>query len=253
MVFVSEKMTNTEILVQIHNRQLYGLLTGEGGPIVILDAGMGEISACWANVQPEVSAFARVFSYDRAGLGRSDPAPTPRTCKDIVADLRHLLAAAHLQPPYILVAHSWSGINARYFANQYPDEIAGMVLIDAVHEDKYEQFARIQTEEQNVRMWAAVKDPAKNDEHIDRIASFEQVHASPSAHTFPLIILTRATDDDPWNQIETGLQAEFLKLSANSKHYISTSTDHFLNNTDPELIVRAIREIVDDGRPTTDD
>ncbi len=237
-------MTTHEVITKIAGRQHYGLLMGERGPIVILDAGLGESSACWANIQPEVSTFARVLSYDRAGMGKSESASTPRACKEMVADLRHLLSAANLQPPYILVAHSWSGINARYFANQYPDEIAGMVLIDAVHEDKYEQFAKVLTEGQTARMWAAVKDPAKNDERIDRIASIEQVHADQRVHNFPLIILTRATDDDPLNQIETSLQSEFLKISTNSKQYISKSDDHFLNNTDPELIISAIREIV---------
>jgi len=237
-------MITNEIIASINNRRLYGQLTGEQGPIVILDAGLGDTSAAWENIAAEVSSFARVLIYDRAGLGRSDPAPTPRACRDMVADLRHLLADAQLPPPYVLVAHSWSGINARYFANEYPDEIAGMVLVDAVHEGKYERFAEIQTEEQNIRMWAAVKDPAKNDEGIDRIASIEQVCAHPRIHDFPLIVITRASAADAWNQIETSLQAEFLNLSTDSKQIISKSGDHFLNNSDPELIVNAIREIV---------
>ena len=223
---------------------------GDRGPLVIVDAGLGDASASWTEIQHTVSAFARVLVYDRAGLGQSSPAPTPRTCKDIIADLRHLLAAAHLSPPYILVAHSWSGINARYFANEFPNEIAGMILVDTVHEDKYERFASIQTEEQNSRMWAAVKDPTKNDEHIDRIASIEQMRANPRLYNFPLIVLTRASAADPWNQIETNLQTEFLKLSTHSKQYISTSTDHFLNNTDPALIVNAIQEIINERRST---
>lgn len=242
-------MNPSEILTQIDNRHLYGQRMGERGPIVIIDAGLGDSSASWTEIQRAVSAFARVLVYDRAGLGRSDPAPVQRAAQDIIADLRHLLAATLLQPPYILVAHSWSGINARYFANEYPDEIAGMVLIDAVHEDKYERFASIQTEEQNARMWAAVKDPAKNDEHIDRIASIEQMRATPRLYNFPLIVLTRASKDDPWNQIETSLQAEFLKLSSNSKQYVSTSNDHFLNKTDPALIVNAIQEIINTINP----
>ena len=239
----------SEITATLNNRRLYGQLTGERGPIVILDAGLGDVSASWESIAAEVSPFARVLTYDRAGLGRSDPAPTPRTCKDMIADLRHLLVAANLHPPYILLAHSWSGINARYFANEYPDEIAGMVVVDAVHEDKYERFAEIQTEEQNIRMWAAVKDPAKNDEGIDRIASIEQVRAHPRIHDFPLIVITRASATDAWNQIETSLQAEFLKLSTNSKQLISKSSDHFLNNSDPEIIVNAIREIVNSIQP----
>jgi pimeloyl-ACP methyl ester carboxylesterase len=206
---------------------------------------MGETSACWSGIQPEISTFARVFVYDRAGMGRSDPAYTPRSCKDIILDLRYLLSVANLQPPYILVAHSWSGINARYFANEYPDEIAGLILMDAVHEDKYEQFAKVLNEEKTARMWAAVRDPERNDERIDRIASIEQVHANQRVHNFPLIVLTRATDDDPQNQIETKLQSEFLKLSTNSKQYFSKFEDHYMLNTEPELVIDSIREVVE--------
>lgn len=238
-------MTAIEIVGKIDNRQLYGQLTGDNGPIVILDAGMGETSACWSSILPEIASFARVFTYDRAGLGRSDPAPTPRSCKDIISDLRFLVTSAHLPPPYILVAHSWSGINARYFANEYPDQVAGMILIDAVHEDKYKQFAKVLNEEQTVRMWSAVMDPARNDEWIDRIASIEQVHANQRVHDFPLLILTRTTDDDPQNQIETKLQSEFLKLSTNSKQCFSKFEDHYMHNKDPELVIDAIRHVVE--------
>jgi pimeloyl-ACP methyl ester carboxylesterase len=246
---MQEASLTREITATIETRRIYGQLTGERGPIFVMDAGLGDTSAAWESIAAEISSFARVVTYDRAGLGQSDPAPTPRTCKDIIADLRHLLAAAQLPPPYILAAHSWSGINARYFANEFPNEIAGMVLIDAVHEDKYERFASIQTEEQNARMWTAVKDPARNDEQIDRIASIKQMRSTPRLYNFPLIVLTRASAADPWNQIETNLQAEFLKLSTHSKQYISTSTDHFLNKTDPALIVNAFQEITHSIHP----
>jgi pimeloyl-ACP methyl ester carboxylesterase len=240
-----QPLTAIEIIGKIDNRQLYGQLTGDDGPIVILDAGLGDTSACWSGILPELAIFSRAFVYDRAGMGRSDPAPTPRSCKDIISDLRYLVTMANLHPPYILVAHSWSGINARYFANEYPDEIAGMVLIDAVHEDKYEQFAKILNEDQTARMWAAVRDPARNDERIDRLVSIKQVHANQHVHNFPLIILTRATDNDPQNQIETRLQSEFLKLSMNSKQYFSKFEDHYILNTEPELVVVAIRQVVE--------
>jgi pimeloyl-ACP methyl ester carboxylesterase len=158
------------------------------------------------------------------------------------------LSAASLPPPYILVAHSWSGINARWYANQYPDEIAGMVLIDVVHEDKYEQFEKVLSEEHANRMWASVKDPSKNDENIDRVASIEQVHSTERTFGFPLIVLTRATDSDELNIIETSLQAEFLKLSSESKQYFSKYTDHYVQNAEPELVIDAIRQVVESAR-----
>ncbi len=248
-------MVDCEITANIDGRQLYGRLTGNGDPTVVLDAGMGDTSEVWAKVQPEVARFTRVFSYDRAGMGRSDKAPVPRTCKEIIADLRSLLLAAHLAPPYVLVAHSWSGINTRWYAGQYPDEIAGMVLIDAVHEDKFAHFEKVISEERANRMWASIKDPAKNDETIDRMASIAQVRSISHAFVFPLIVLTRNTvsegtmdTPDELDIIETSLQQEFLKFSANSKQYITPHNDHFIQNSDPYLVIDVIRQIVETVR-----
>ncbi len=238
-------MTTLVVNSEVDGRRLYGLLAGEGKPTVILDAGLGDTSEIWSKTQPEIASFSSVLSYDRAGLGRSGKAPIPRTCKDIVIDLRNLLSSANLHPPYILVAHSWSGFNARWYANQYPDEIIGMVLIDAVHEDKYKHFEKVLSDERTNRMWAFVKDPSKNDENIDRIASIEQICSTKRTFDFPLIVLTWATDFDELNTIETNLQAEFLKLSPESNQYFSKYDNHYIQNSEPELVVAAIRQVVE--------
>ena len=238
-------MVILEINSEVNGHRLFGLLSGEGETTVILDSGLGGTSEDWAKVQPEVANFSKVFSYSRAGPGKSEKTSIPRTCKDIIDDLRSLLSSANLKPPYILVAHSWSGINARWFASQYPDEIAGMVLVDAVHEDKYEQFEKVLSEEKASRMWAFVKDPSKNDENIDRIASMEQVRSKQNSFDFPVIVLTRATDSDELSKIETDLQAEFLKLSVKSKQYFSKHNDHFIQNSEPELVIDSIRQVIE--------
>jgi pimeloyl-ACP methyl ester carboxylesterase len=241
-------LNSHEINALIDGRHIYGFLSGEGEPTVILDAGLGGTSEDWVNIQPAVASFTQVFSYDRAGMGKSEKAPIPRTCKDIVHDLKNLLSAANLHPPYILVAHSWSGINARWYANQYPDEFVGMVLIDAVHEDKYEHFEKVLPEERSNRMWAFVRDPSKNDENIDRIASIAQVRNTERLFDFPLIVLTRATDNDEMNSIETSVQTEFLKLSSVSRQYFSKFDDHYIQNSEPQLVIDSIRQVVELAR-----
>ena len=234
-----------EINAVVNGHRLRGSLCGEGETTVILEAGLGGTSEDWSKIQPAAAEFSKVISYDRAGLGRSEKAPIPRTCEDVVSDLRHLLLAAHLPPPYILAAHSWSGINARWYANQYPNEIAGMILIDAVHEDKYGQFEKLLSEERSKRMWASVKDPSKNAENIDRIASILQVQSKQGVFDFPLIVLTRASGTDELAMVETRLQAEFLHLSTQSKQYFSKYEDHDIPNSEPELVIDAIRQIVE--------
>lgn len=241
-------METLEIREVIDGHLMYGLLAGNGEPTVVLDAGLGDTSETWGMVQPEVAKFSRVFSYDRAGLGKSEKAPTPRTCKDMVTDLRKLLSASNLHPPYALVAHSWSGINARWYASQYPDEIAGMVLIDTVHEDKFWHFEKFLPEDRIARMWNAVKDPAKNDENIDRIASVEQLKNIQRDFDFPLIVLTRAINPDNPNElvkIEVDLQAEFLKLSPKSQQFFSKYEDHFIQKSEPELVINAIHQVIE--------
>src|SRR5690606_28471284 len=84
--------------------------------------------------------FARVVTYDRAGLGWSDPAPGPRTAEAMVADLRALLRAAGVPAPYVLVGQSFAGLLVRLYAYLHPSEVAGLVLVDGAHEDQYQRF-----------------------------------------------------------------------------------------------------------------
>jgi pimeloyl-ACP methyl ester carboxylesterase len=105
-------------------------------PTVVLDAGLGDCSLTWSLVQPEIAKFASVYSYDRAGLSWSDPAPTLRTSKQMVRELHALLTNAGIKKPYVLVGHSGGGINALLFASQYPEDVAGIVLVDSAHEDQ---------------------------------------------------------------------------------------------------------------------
>jgi len=123
-------------LIDVGGRKMHIHCTGEGSPVVVLDSGLGDTFVSWRKVQPEIAKFARVCSYDRAGLGYSEPSPEPRTSKVIARELRALLHAAAIPPPYVLVGHSMGGYNVRLFAGLYRDEVAGMVLVDSSHPDQ---------------------------------------------------------------------------------------------------------------------
>lgn len=128
-------------LVDVGGYKLHYTLSGrEDGPVVVLDAGMGCNSLDWALVEPELAKFACVVAFDRAGYGWSDPGPEPRTSSQIVKELHQLLSNAHLAGPYILVGHSFGGLNVRLFAMEYPDEVKGLVLVDASHEAQFERI-----------------------------------------------------------------------------------------------------------------
>jgi pimeloyl-ACP methyl ester carboxylesterase len=127
-------------LVDIGGYKLHINCTGTGSPTVILDAGLGGTSLDWSKVQPAVTRFTRVCSYDRAGYGWSQSGPGPRSSQQIVKELHLLLAHAHINGPYVLVGHSAGGLNMRLYAYRYPTEVVGMVLLDATSEYQFAPF-----------------------------------------------------------------------------------------------------------------
>jgi pimeloyl-ACP methyl ester carboxylesterase len=113
---------------------------GQGNPTVVLESGLGDTYLSWRKVQPQISTFTRVCSYDRNGLGYSDPTSQPRTSRVIAEELHALLHAADIAPPYVLVGHSMGGFDMRLFASLYRSEVAGMVLVDSSHPDQENRF-----------------------------------------------------------------------------------------------------------------
>jgi pimeloyl-ACP methyl ester carboxylesterase len=117
-------------LVDIGGRRINLYCTGSGSPTAVLDAGANDTTLAWRFVQPAVARHTRVCSYDRAGLGFSDPASSPRDASAAVRDLHALLARAGIAAPYVLVAHSLAGLYAPLYADRYSREVVGMVLVD---------------------------------------------------------------------------------------------------------------------------
>ncbi len=122
-------------LIDVGGHRLHLHSQGSGSPTVIIDAGLSGASYDWETVATGVAQFTQVCTYDRAGYGWSDPGPRPRTSQRAVEELRALLKKAEVKPPFILLGHSWAGLNARLYASIYPDDIASLVLVDAVNTD----------------------------------------------------------------------------------------------------------------------
>jgi pimeloyl-ACP methyl ester carboxylesterase len=120
-------------LVDLGTHRLHILESGmANGPTVLLEAGLMSTVLSWSELQQELSRDFRVVSYDRAGLGWSDPGPMPRTAGRIVEELHLLLSKAAIWGPYILVGHSFGGLTMPVFATRFPEEVGGMVLVDPV-------------------------------------------------------------------------------------------------------------------------
>lgn len=127
-------------LIDLDGYRLHLQSQGTGSPAVIMEAAIWDIGLAWSLVQPEVARFARAVVYDRGGLGWSDPSPKPRTAAAMVEELHTLLRRAGIAGPYVLVGQSFAGLLMRLFAYTYPDEMAGLVLVDAAHEDQDERY-----------------------------------------------------------------------------------------------------------------
>src|SRR5215210_3963184 len=118
-------------MVDVGGYSLHINCVGQGSPTVILDAGSGLFSAQWVRVQREVSDTTRVCAYDRTGMGWSEMGPDPRDAQQITSELHTLLGKAGIEGPYVLVGHSFGGMYMQTYANRYPDEVAGVVLVDS--------------------------------------------------------------------------------------------------------------------------
>lgn len=253
--------------IDIGGRTLWLSCRGAGKATVILEAGLGADHRSWAAVQPAVAQFARVCSYDRAGLGQSDPAPTPRTSQDVVQDLHQLLQAAGERGPYILVGHSFGGLHVQLFAHTYPAEVLGLVLVDAVHEAWWSRAAALlpppaaddSPRLQNFRQFMTVgyTDPAKTAEGIDIPATVAQLQQAGSLGDTPLLVLVAglptvlapglpsALESELNHLLQQTLPEELLARSSLSIRLPVEDSGHNIPQEQPDAVVVAVRTMLD--------
>lgn len=274
-------------LIDIGGRRLHLLCAGSApGPTVVIEAGSGDDSTLWEDMVRRVSAFAHVCTYDRAGLGWSDPVSGSRTIDDRAADLKALLRVADVPGPFVLVGHSYGGYISRRFAADFPADVAGVVLIDASEEAlAYTAEGLREIEDTGWREWrlgwlvrlGALRlavlllpdsfDPVKGvpaDVHglmtalylrasrhfarADEMASYEKVPmAWRTPHGFgmlghtPLAVVSRGSDAFPeWDEA----QLRLTSLSSVSTRIVAESSGHYVQFSQPWLIVGAIRRVL---------
>jgi pimeloyl-ACP methyl ester carboxylesterase len=138
--YLSSKYSPPGRFVEVSGRRMHLHCLGTGTPSVILESGLGGSWLDWALVQTELSKAAQVCSYDRAGMGWSDPGRGPRSSAQIAAELDQLLSRAGVPPPYVLVGHSLGGLHIRVYAAKYPQKVAGLVFVDATHPREFEML-----------------------------------------------------------------------------------------------------------------
>ena len=132
---------------------------GQGSTTVVFESGAGGGMTAWSPVHKDIAAHTRACAYDRAGRNFSDPSPHPSTSANIAADLHRLMAAAGEKPPYVLVGHSLGGLAVRSYADAYPEEVAGLVLVDPMHEDQSELYRALDPAKASREAWEQQREP----------------------------------------------------------------------------------------------
>lgn len=245
---------------------LYLDCKGTGSPTVILESGLNGDVVTWKDVHPEATKFTRVCRYDRTGLAHSDYGPTPRDAKLTAQDLHTLLTKANITPPYILVGHSFGGLLIRRYAFDFPDDVVGMIFVDALQEDWWDEALAIlppDASDDNARLASfrlylrdGWRDPLNNFEAMDIPAVVKQLRETGNFGDMPITVLT-AGDFTVLNaglppELESALanlfveeQARLAALSTNGTQLIIPDTGHNMPRENPSVVVDAIREMVD--------
>jgi pimeloyl-ACP methyl ester carboxylesterase len=263
-----------------------------GGPTIILEAGAYGNSLTWARIQPELARYGQVCVYDRAGLGWSDPGPGPRTGKQIASELHTLLQKAEIKGPFVLVGHSLGGLYVRLYASQYPEDVAGVVLVDSVHED---QYSDVQKNSSRVRMlklfalganfaWFRVLGTLGLSARFEKVMNSAPAEVGPANRSFyyrtetwatgaaeaeaseensrqarnagtlgdiPLAVISAPgdrEDDEETRRAWDENQFKLATLSRRHTHLFAKDSSHFIQLDQPDLVIRAIRDIADAAR-----
>jgi pimeloyl-ACP methyl ester carboxylesterase len=256
-------------------RRLYLECRGSGRPLVMLEAGSGNLGSIWTEhpvgrgraVLPAVARFTRVCAYDRPGtyeypdtLSRSDPVAMPRTALDIVRDLHALLRAAGAPRPFVLAGHSFGGMVARLYATIHPRVVAGLVSVDAQTEDYAAALKRLLPPD----VYAAGDQPPPGLNYPEfeilaldpSAAQMRQAQADTPLRPMPFVVLSHsrtlpnpfgAPPGFPIEAMESAFQDSqdmLARLLPGTKHVIATKSGHYIQIDQPRLVTDAIRRVV---------
>ena len=240
---------NIDELVVIGNGRLHVRCSGAGGTTVLLIAGWDNASEDWAAVEPAIAGTTRVCAYDRFGTGTSDAPPYPQTFDTQVADLHELLDEVGEPGPYLLVGHSFGGAEAVTFASTYPDEVVGLLLVDASPTTWPDTICSVPAYADGCEL---MRDPSQG-ERLDVFPAFQDVAAITSLGELPMTVMTAAHRsanglspeeharlDAIWDEGVKG----WAELSAAARIVTVADTGHAIQYEQPALVIEEIVQLL---------
>ncbi|MEA2144072.1 MAG: hypothetical protein QOI64_2502 [Solirubrobacteraceae bacterium] len=231
------------------------VMAGDGTPAVVLLGGFGLPIEGWALVLAQLAEISTVLAYNRRGFGASAEPQQPQTATVVVDVLHELLDAVALAPPYVVVGHGLGGLHANLFARRFPDETAGVVLLEPAHPSDEFDERRLRFLPRSYRPRGSRKGARRHyEQHFLAETAREIEHAGPFPDV-PLTVVSGSRTPPRWTtspqQIRTHAtrQRQLVGLSARGTHVVAPASGQFPQVTDPAIVVSAVREIVA-GHPT---
>jgi pimeloyl-ACP methyl ester carboxylesterase len=260
-------------------RRLYLECRGSGSPTVVLEAGYRNHGGIWSTPSPGVTepavfagvaGFTRVCAYHRPGAvvineddtvdrSRSDPIMRLRSMQEIVADLHALVQAANLPGPYVLAGHSMGGAIARLYAGAYPDEVVGLVLVDAAHEDLFVRTSALLPTALWDEIERSYQSPLDGYPELERVdlaaglAYLRRARAETPVRPMPLAVLAHGLalvvpipdyPIDATERMQLALQADLATLVPDARFFVARTSRHDVHQDQPALVTEAIRQVV---------
>lgn len=267
-------------LIDVGGRRLHVLCKGTAaGPTVVFEAGLSQYTAnsTYGTAQEAIAPFARVCTYDRAGLGWSDPAPQSWTQAGMAADLHALLAAAGEPRPYVIVAHSLGGLLARTYVRTYPEDVAGLILLDASSDEDFAELAAARDAIMS-KLDAAISSSRPGEpvigmpagtspevvmaftpeilrgvkvefEALDRLpAEMKRPGGFGDLGNLPLIVVRRGKTEQPPSKDDLRhqrIQENLAKLSKKGSLIVAQNSGHTIPLDEPGVVADAVRGMLD--------
>jgi pimeloyl-ACP methyl ester carboxylesterase len=222
-------------------------VAGSGRPVIVFETGLGAEMTTWRRVFPGAAAISTAFAYDRPGYGGSEAAETPRTGSVVIEELRAVLRAQGLPPPYVLVGHSLGGLYMQLFARTHADEAAGLVLVDSTHPTEWQGADPLEGRDDCWSFFVSLYMTGTRGRELEAaMATGQEVLRAPVFREKPVVVLGASRGLDVRGPA-TAKRRDLWELHPGSS-FVWVESGHGIQGEQPDAVLSAIRQVVGEAR-----